>query len=129
MPKGPLGGPRPFSQYRLIVNPHEPSIHLVKVGPLGGPRPLAKNNPPVTQGRIDECVLSEAGQSFGAGFVSQGATTNIQDLPPQARQDALEIAEKWCEGILEATAMEEQEFEFIQAERQRVDEELEAAQQ
>lgn len=128
MPKGPLGGPRPFSQYRIIVDPHEPAVYLIRVGPLGGPRPLAKNNPPVTQERIDECVLSDAGQSFGAGFVSGGATTDVQDLPPQARVDALEMAEKWCRGILEATAMEEQDFEFIQAERQQVEEELEAAQ-
>lgn len=107
MPKGPIGGPRPFSEYRLIIDPHEGEVKLLKVGPFGGPRPLAKTNPPVSESRIRECALSEAGRSFGAGVVTRGQTTNVSELPPPQRREALELAETWCEGILEATAMED----------------------
>lgn len=106
MPKGPLGGPRPLSEYRIILDPHEPTIRLLKVGPLGFPRPFAKNNPPISDDRVSECMVSGSGRKFGAGVVSNGATKNITDLTPPQRKRALELAEKWCEGMLESTAME-----------------------
>ena len=113
MPEGPLGGPRPFAEYRLLIDPHEPSVQLLKVGPLGGPRPLAKNNPPVDDERIRECILSDAGRSFGAGVVSNGATTNIADLDQEQTEEALRVTEKWCEGLLEASALEGADQEEI----------------
>ena len=120
MPKGRLGGPRPFSEYRLLIDPHEATIHLFVVGPLGGPRPFARFNPPVSEERIRECIVSDAGESFGAGVISQGATTNIEDLPPDARRDALEVTEKWCRGLLEASAVEGASDEEIEEEFENV---------
>lgn len=35
MPKGKFGLPRPFSEYRLVVNPHKQTEKLIHVGPLG----------------------------------------------------------------------------------------------
>lgn len=109
MPKGPLGAPRPFSEYRLIINPHERTADLIKVGPLGGPRPLAKNNPPVEDEEVAECMLTPAANRFGAGVLTRGETSDIEDLPPEAQQQALELAEKWCRGSKEAQAIEEME--------------------
>lgn len=106
MPKGPLGGPRPLSEYRIIIDPHEKRVDVYKVGPLGFPRPFAKNNPPVGDDKVAECMMSEAGRSFGAGVVTRGATTDISDLNPEGQQKALELAEKWCEGSKEAQAIE-----------------------
>lgn len=116
MPKGPLGAPRPFSEYRLIVDPHEGRVELVKVGPLGGPRPFAKDNPPVQDEEVAECMLSDSGRRFGAGVVSRGGTTNISDLSDAQQQEALELAEKWCRGTLESAAIENlEEGEMIPA--------------
>lgn len=109
MPKGPLGGPRPFAEYRILIDPHEAEIFLLKVGPLGVARPFAKDNPPISEDRVAECVISESGRKFGAGVVSDGQVSNISELPPPERKEALELAEKWCRGTLEATAMEELE--------------------
>jgi len=109
MPKGPLGGPRPFSEYRLIIDPQRATVDLFKVGPLGGPRPFAKNNPPITDEEIRECVVSDTGRAFGAGVVSEGATTNLEDLSPEGAKEALEITEKYCTGVLEGVALEDAE--------------------
>lgn len=111
MPKGRFGAPRPFSEYRVVIDPHERLVDVMVVGPLGAPRPLARYNPPVEDSEVAECILSDAGQSFGAGVVTRGATTDIADLPPEARQDALAMAEKWCRGSKEAQAVEEIEEE------------------
>lgn len=107
MPKGPLNGPRPFTEYRLIIDPHEADIYIQKVGPLGGPRPFAKNNPPITEDRVNQCVISDAGRRFGAGVVSGGATTNIQELDAENTLRALQLAERWCRGTIEAQTMED----------------------
>lgn len=116
MPKGPLGGPRPFSSYRIIINPHKQDVYLVKVGPLGGPRPLAKDNPPVSDEEVAECMLSDAGKRFGAGVVTNGQTTNVEELSPEARKRALELAEKWCRGTKESQAVKDiEEGEAIPA--------------
>ena len=109
MPKGPLGAPRPFSEYRIIIDPHKGTADLYKVGPLGGPRPLAKNNPPVEDEEVAECMLTPAARRFGAGVRTRGNTTDIEDLPPEEQQAALELAEKWCRGSKEAQAVEELE--------------------
>ena len=101
MPKGPLGGPRPKSEYRIIIDPQEPDVYIQKVGPFGFPRPFAKNNPPVTDENIAECMISSTGQKFGAGVVSDGETKNMADLSPEEQQAALELTEKYCEGTLE----------------------------
>jgi len=111
MPKGPFGAPRPLSEYRIIVDPHKAEVSILKVGPFGGPRPLAKNNPPIEDAEVAECMLSDAGTSFGAGVRSRGETTNIEDLSPAARQEALEMTEKWCRGSKEAQAIEGMEEE------------------
>lgn len=121
MPKGPLGAPRPFAEYRLVIDINEPSIALKKIGPLGGPRPFAKNNPPVDQARIDECVVSEAGRNFGAGVVTRGATNDFSELNRAQKARAMDLAEKWCEGSLEATAMEDLTEEEAQALRDQVE--------
>jgi hypothetical protein len=109
MPKGILGLPRPFAEYRVIINPHEQRVDIFKVGPFGGPRPFAKNNPPVEDERVAECMMSDAGRKFGAGVYSDGETTDIQELSDRGRQKALELAEKWCRGSLEAQAIEDME--------------------
>lgn len=109
MPKGPFGAPRPMASYRIVVDPHQQKVYINKVGPLGMPRPLAKDNPPVEDTEVAECMMSDAGQSFGAGVISAGATTDISDLSPSARQDALEMTEKWCRGTMEAQAIEDLE--------------------
>jgi len=107
MPKGPAGGPRPFSEYRIIIDPHEREVEMIKVGPLGGPRPFAKDNPPVTKGEVAECMMSEAGQSFGAGTIA--GEDRYTDLSAEDAQRALENTEDWCRGLLEAMAMEDNE--------------------
>jgi len=109
MPKGRFGLPRPLTEYRLIINPHKDTAELIHVGPFGFSRPFTKDNPPVDEDRIAECTVSDAGLKFGAGSVSRGATTDIEDLNPDAQKRALNRAEKWCRGTLEATAMEELE--------------------
>lgn len=109
MPKGPLGAPRPFSEYRLIVDPQEREVTLVKVGPLGGPRPFAKNNPPITDEEITECMLSDTGQAFGAGFVTNGRAETLDELSAEQAKEALEITEEYCTGVLEGMALEDEE--------------------
>ena len=105
MPKGPLGGPRPKAEYKIILDPQEAEVHIQKVGPLGFPRPFAKNNPPITDENVAECMLSSTGQKFGAGYVSGGETKQMAELPPEAQQEALEVTEKYCEGTLEGMAI------------------------
>lgn len=107
MPKGKFGLPRPLTEYRLIINPHDDTAELVHVGPLGFARPFTKDNPPVDEDRIAECTISEAGLKFGAGSVSRGEYEDISKLTPERQEKALDRAEKWCRGTLEATAMEE----------------------
>jgi len=109
MPEGPLGGPRPFSEYRLIIDPQQGTVDLFKVGPLGGPRPFAKNNPPITDEEIQECLVSDTGRAFGAGVISGGQTSNLADLPAPQVRDALEITEEYCVGVLEGVALEDAE--------------------
>lgn len=107
MPSGPFGGPRPFAQYKLIIDPFEPNIYVMRVGPFGGPRPLATNNPAISEERVQECVVSEGGEAFGAGVVTGGSINNIEDLPPQDQERAFNLAIKWCKGVLEATSEEQ----------------------
>jgi len=107
MPKGKLGLPRPLTEYRLVINPHVPSAELIHVGPFGFRRPFTKDNPPISEDRVAECTISDSGRKFGAGVVSGGATDDISELSPEAQEEALNMAEKWCRGTLEATAMEE----------------------
>lgn len=107
MPKGPVGGPRPLSEYRIIFDPHKKKAKLVKVGPLGGPRPFAKNNPPVEDAEVAECMMSDAGISFGVGVVSSGKKDDFTELSSLGKQRALEFTESWCRGTKEAQALEE----------------------
>lgn len=107
MVSGPLGVRRPFAGYKLILDPRTPTISIQAVGPFGLPRPFSKNNPPVTEDRIAECTISDAGRAFGAGSLTMGETTDISDLPPEAQEEAISRAESWCEGMLESTSEEE----------------------
>lgn len=109
MPKGKLGLPRPFAQYRIVIDPHQRDVNVLKVGPFGGPRPLAEDNPPVEDEEVAECMMSSAGRKFGAGVITRGDTTDISELSPEGQQKALELAEKWCRGSMEAQAIEDLE--------------------
>lgn len=116
MPKGPVGAPRPLAEYQIVVDMDTNDVKLEKVGPLGGPRPFAKDNPPVDDDRVAECMLSDAGRRFGAGVVSDGATKSMDDLSPAQKQAALELSEKWCRGLLESAAIRQiEEGESIEA--------------
>lgn len=107
MVSGPLGARRPLAGYRVIINTNIPTISIQAIGPFGLPRPFSKNNPPVTEERIAECTISDAGRAFGAGSLTMGETTDISDLPPEAQQEAINRAESWCEGLMESTSEEE----------------------
>lgn len=110
MVKGPAGGPRPFAKHQIVFDPQAMRIFIVNTGPFGGPRPFSMLNPEVEDDRIRECVISSAGTRFGAGSVSSGPqsnidnTTDITDLPPEEQLRAIVRAEKWCEGILDSTS-------------------------
>lgn len=124
MPKGPLGGPRPFSEYRILIDPQEMTVSVLKVGPFGGPRPLAKWNPPVTDEEVAECMMSETGNAFGAGFVTGGDADEFEDLSPQQAKEALETTEAFCRGTLEGMALEEEERGFGIAELEQTVEQV-----
>jgi len=109
MVSGPLGVRRPFAEYKIVLDARTPTIRVQAVGPFGLPRPFSKHNPPVTQERVDQCVISDAGRSFGAGVVSDGSTNDISELTPAEQAEAIQAAEKWCQGTLESTATEELE--------------------
>lgn len=113
MVKGPAGGPRPFAKHQIVFDPYEMAIYIVNTGPLGGPRPFSKLNPEVEEDRIRECVISSAGSRFGAGSVSAGFTTNLEELSPEQQLEAIRRAEAWCEGILESTSEEDLSAEEI----------------
>lgn len=104
MIRGPFGAPRPKSRHILVFDPDRRTIRILNVGPMGFPRPFSKINPEVEPERISECVMSESAARFGAGSVTVGATTDISELSPEAQLEALDRAEKWCEGILDATS-------------------------
>ena len=104
MIRGPAGGPRPLAKHQIVFDPTAMSIYIVNTGPLGGPRPLAKINPEVQDDRVKECIISESGKAFGVGSVTNGNVTDIEELDPEARLDALRRAEKWCRGVLDKSS-------------------------
>jgi len=114
MVKGPFGLERPAVRHRLIIDPDRRKLFIENVGPAGVSRPFTKINPSVEEGRVVECTISDAGTRFGAGSVTNGATTDIEDLPPEAQQEAFERAEKWCDGLLESTSRKDLTEQDIQ---------------
>ena len=112
MTSGPLGGPRPLTDVILIADFDNMEMKIAQVGPMGVPRPFAKPNPEVSEDRVRECMMSEAGISFGLGF--QDIDYNdFRELSPEARVQLLQqmgdLTRSWCEGILGSTSIPELE--------------------
>jgi len=134
MIKGPAGGPRPLAKHQIVFDPKAMSIYIVNTGPLGGPRPLSKINPEIQDDRVKECIISESGQAFGVGSVTNGNETDIDELDPEAKLDALARAEKWCRGVLDKSStaglsseeVEERFNELVEQYKEQAEEEVDS---
>jgi len=130
---------RPLTKDKIVYDPERQELHLVSSGLIGSPRPfrnitkILKDGSmfSVSEARVNECVLSDAGQSFGTkgiqsrqGKLDVGAT-RFEELPPDVRKEAVDLARKWCVGLLESTEIDGKTNEEIQQEFEEVLEEIE----
>lgn len=116
MPKGPIGGPRPFTEHTFKIDPRTFELEVVKKGPFGVRRPFARDNPEVPPERVAECITSQGGKNFAVkvhNFRNGDDAEDFEDLSVPDRRASLENAAKWCEGILEATSKEDKSVEEV----------------
>jgi len=69
--------------------------------------------PEVGETEIRECVLSRAGESFGAGNVTNGGTSDFGDLTPEQQAKALNRARDWCDGLYDSTHISKRSAEQV----------------
>lgn len=55
---------------------------------------------------IRECMVSKAGENFGANNVAEGNVKDFGALDAEDQDDAFRRARSWCEGILEAITID-----------------------
>jgi hypothetical protein len=120
MPKGILGGPRPFVSTHVVIDPETLEGRIERRGPFGVRRVFAMPNPEVPDQRVDECISSRAGINFAVNWFNQQHPENLQiedprELPRKVPEDSplkfsrnelIGIAEDWCRGMLESTSFE-----------------------
>jgi len=72
--------------------------------------------PEVTEEEVRECILSKAGESFGAGNVTSDRdvpSNDLGDLDPEQQEKAIKRARQWCRGLYESTHIESRSIEEI----------------
>jgi len=62
--------------------------------------------PAPTPTQIRECILSEAGENFGANNVSEQEVSDFGELDTDLQDDAIKRARSWCEGILNSITLD-----------------------
>jgi len=63
---------------------------------------------------IRECVLSKAGENFGANNVAEGNANDFGELDVEDQLEAFERARSWCEGILDAITINDLSEEEVE---------------
>lgn len=69
--------------------------------------------PETTETEIRECILSRAGESFGAGNVTNGGTSDFGDLTAEQQATALNRAREWCDGLYDSTHISKRDADQV----------------
>jgi hypothetical protein len=69
--------------------------------------------PEPTEGEIRECVLSRAGENFGAGNITSGEADDLGNLDVEGQKVALRRARQWCKGLYNSTHISDRTIQEI----------------
>ncbi|EGQ44128.1 MAG: hypothetical protein J07AB43_01870 [Candidatus Nanosalina sp. J07AB43] len=127
---------RPFTKEKIVYDPDEKSFYLVSRGIMGSPRPFRNIEWfhqdgrlfSADEARVDECVMSRAGQRFGTASIlselgldaSSLGVLKFEDMPDPLVEASVERARKYCVGVLEATEVQGKTQEELERELQQV---------
>jgi hypothetical protein len=127
---------RPFTNEKIVYDPNEKSFYLVSKGVFGSPRPFRNikwlhsdgNLFSADEARVTECVMSDAGQSFGTASIlsevgidaGEQGVLKFEDMPEELREASVERARKYCVGVLEATEVRGKSQEELEEELESI---------